>query len=201
LIKHESSLGKQHDYRGSASMDHLFRLARLIIQPKTRSPQPFPAILFNLVFLFLVLAPTKQARTIITYVFQSGTPAAIRNFLQPEAGCKWLGVGGQVFSQTGNPTTGLVVKLSGSLEGKQLLQFGVTGSSIKLGPGGFQFQLSDHPIASQGTVTIQLFDIAGVPQSGIFHLTTYNDCAKNLIIANLILARFDKFAFLPLVVR
>src|SRR5687768_15174933 len=31
------------------------------------------------------------------YIVQSGTPLGITNFLHPEAGCSWLGVGGQAF--------------------------------------------------------------------------------------------------------
>ena len=35
------------------------------------------------------------------YSFQMGTPAALPNFIDTDAGCNWMGVGGQVFSDVG----------------------------------------------------------------------------------------------------
>ena len=94
------------------------------------------------------------------YSIQRGTPAAIPNFIDITAGCNWLGIGGQVFDQTGSPINGLSIKISGTLEGRQVLLYKTTGSSQRFGPGGFDLKLGDHPVASQ-TLRLQLFDAAG----------------------------------------
>jgi hypothetical protein len=39
------------------------------------------------------------------YRLQAGTPRFMANFIQPEAGCNWMGVGGQAFNLGGQPVT------------------------------------------------------------------------------------------------
>jgi hypothetical protein len=117
---------------------------------------------------------------------QKGTPIGIQNFVQLEKGCNWSGIGGQVFSQSGTPITGLVIKLTGKLEGQNILYYAVTGGSLQFGPGGFLIELTDHPVASKNTATLQVLDITGVEKSAPIPLVTYGDCTRNLLLVNII---------------
>jgi len=117
---------------------------------------------------------------------QKGTPIGIPNFVQLDKGCNWSGIGGQVFSKSGTPITGFVIKLAGKLEGQNILYYAVTGGSIQFGPGGFLIELTDHLVASKNTATLQVLDITGVEKSAPIPLTTYGDCSHNLLLVNII---------------
>jgi hypothetical protein len=118
------------------------------------------------------------------YYLQPGTPSSIQNFIKPEEGCNWTGVGGQVFDINGKPVTGLIVSISGVLSGQQILQYAMTGTSMQLGPGGFDITLSNHPESTQNSLMIQLLDGAGIPLISPLAITTSDQCEKNLIIIN-----------------
>jgi hypothetical protein len=60
----------------------------------------------------------------------------------------------------------------------------LTGSASILGPAGYVFNLSDHPIASEGTLWIQLNDTAGVPLSDKVSLNTSDSCEQNFVLVN-----------------
>jgi hypothetical protein len=116
----------------------------------------------------------------MSYVPQ-GEPQAIRDYLHEE--CKWMGVGGSVFDLRGSPVTGLIVQLGGTLEGKLFdMQTSMTGIALQYGESGYEFTIADHPIASNGTLWVQLADQAGLPLSNKIHFNTYDDCQKNLIV-------------------
>lgn len=121
------------------------------------------------------------------FLLQSGTPAMTSNFVNPGAGCNWMGVGGQVFGKDEKPIPGLIAEVEGTLDGKPVLFLALTGSSSVLGPGGFEITLANRSIASQGTLTLQLFDLNGTPQSKKIPFDTIageESCEKNLIIMN-----------------
>jgi hypothetical protein len=125
---------------------------------------------------------------------QSGTPVATANFVQPQAACAWMGVAGQVFYPDGVPATTLVVEVTGSLAGKPVLQLALTGNSPVLGPGGFELQLASSPQASQGTLTVQIFDLLGTALSDKIAFDTYSGadaCSRNLILINFSALRSD----------
>lgn len=121
------------------------------------------------------------------FIVQTGTPVETANFLHPEAGCNWLGVGGQVFGKDEKPVTGLVVEVGGTLADSPVLFLTLTGGNTILGPGGYEITISDQPIASEGSLWVQLFDLNGIPQSEQIYFDTYaenDNCEKNLIIVN-----------------
>ena len=122
----------------------------------------------------------------ITFFIQSGTPASMVNFLQHEKGCNWMGIAGQVFGIDGEPLTGLSVHLEGVLDGIPINSSTVTGDIPALGPAGFVFQISDHPIASDGALWLQLLDSSGIPRTGRILLTTHSDCNHNLVLVNFV---------------
>jgi len=117
------------------------------------------------------------------YGLQSGTPAVIQNFLNTD-GCNYLGVGGQVFKLNGEAVTGLVVEITGTLNGKNVLYLGLTGNAQNLGPGGFELKIGNQPVDSSGTLKIQVFNLSGVPQTPLVPINTYADCNKNFILVN-----------------
>jgi hypothetical protein len=118
-----------------------------------------------------------------SFVVQQGSPQAITNIYDPNAGCNWTGVGGQALDMTGAPVISLIVSLGGSLGGKNFDGvLGLTGTAKQLGPGGFVFTLADKPIASENALWIQLLDQQGLPLSDKVYFSTYNDCNKNLVV-------------------
>lgn len=123
----------------------------------------------------------------IHYMVQSGTPVGTANFLHPESGCNWMGVGGQVFGKDDKPISGLVVEVGGTLQDAPVLMLALTGEATVLGPGGYEIALGNDPVASQETLWLQLFDLEGKPQSEKVYFETYggdNRCEKNLIVVN-----------------
>jgi len=115
---------------------------------------------------------------------QTGSLVALANFVVPEAGCNWLGVGGQAFDLNGNPLTMLVVEVGGRLAGSDVFHLALTGSSTVLGPGGFVIPLADHAIDSSGELWIILYDLAGTALTSKIYFPTYADCTKNFILIN-----------------
>ena len=132
--------------------------------------------------------PTKAGPTVtpggMSFVVKAGTIKAIPNLFHPEAGCNWMGVGGQAFDLSGAPIQqGLIVQLGGTLEGRTFeTQMTLTTLAPQYGPGGYEFTISDHPIASKATLWLQLLDQASLPLSDKVYFDTYSDCEKNLVI-------------------
>ena len=114
------------------------------------------------------------------FLMQTGTPVQIPNFVQPDAGCSWTGVGGQVFNQGGEPVTGIVIRVTGSLNGSAIDAFAVSGGSIKFGAGGYEIELARSAVASKNTLYMQLIDLGGAPRSPLLALETSADCSANL---------------------
>jgi hypothetical protein len=110
-------------------------------------------------------------------------PYGIANIAN-DAGCNWMGVGGQVFDKAGEPLKLQNIHLEGQLAGLPVSLETLSGSTTQLGPAGYVFNLSDHTIASQETLWIELRDPAGLAMSDRYELTTYQDCQKNLVLVN-----------------
>jgi hypothetical protein len=148
--------------------------------------------------IFNPFVPADSGRFV--FLPQAGTPAAIQNFIQPAAACNWMGIGGQVFDRSGLPVTGLVVKLTGTLDGKAVAWHALSGSSLQFTPGGFDIHVADHPVATH-SLTIQLLDVLGEARSRPFVLQTYDSCQKNLVVINLVERFVVTELFFPLVRR
>jgi len=115
---------------------------------------------------------------------QAGTPLGMANIARTEEGCNWLGIGGQVLDRAGIPVLYLVVEVGGRLGERPLFELALTGSEVVFGPGGYVVKIADRPIESDGTVWVQVFDLAGIAQTQKIYLTTYPDCERNLILVN-----------------
>ncbi len=120
------------------------------------------------------------------YAFSlQGTPAPVSTTLiKNEVGCEWQGVAGQALDTRGSPIVGLLIKITGTLEGKPVDLTGLTGTETRYGDGGFELQLSSSPVNSSGELSIQLLDNSGLPLSQPFRFDTNADCKKNLILVN-----------------
>ncbi|WP_299027399.1 hypothetical protein [uncultured Thermanaerothrix sp.] len=124
--------------------------------------------------------PTSPYR----YAFAvQGKPNAISAALYyPERTCDWTGVAGRVFDIQGSPAIGIRVSLQGYLGGKSMSLLSLTGTASLYGPSGFEFTLADRPLASRGTLYIQLLDQADLPLSPQIAFDTFAECDKNLIL-------------------
>jgi hypothetical protein len=115
---------------------------------------------------------------------QPDSPRLTTNFANTKA-CQWMGVAGQVFdNDTKAAVTGLAVRIGGQLGTFPVDQTSLTGSAPAYGPGGYELVLSDHPIASNKTVWIQILDTAGVPLSDKVYFVTSDKCSENLVLFN-----------------
>ncbi len=118
------------------------------------------------------------------FVLQVGCPAPMENFSN-ESGCEYMGVFGQVFNMDNQPILDLTVHLGGELEGiGEIDLYALTGSELDVGPGGYLFNVATEPIASTGTLWIQLEDGSGNPISEQVYLDTSDSCSENLIMVN-----------------
>jgi len=131
-------------------------------------------------------ATNTPSPTPFPYRLQPGSPAYINNYAHPQAGCNWIGVAGQVFGQQGVPQPNLVVVVKGFYDGKGIDAVGVTGTVAGdiYGPGGYEVPFSNKLLATQGKLTVQVFDISGNPLTEAVAFDTYTSCSKNLIIIN-----------------
>jgi len=127
--------------------------------------------------------PTAEATTEAAFVVQPGSNVRVANFAN-DLGCAWMGVAGQVFDKDRNPLVGITVHVEGQLAGSLVDQDSLTGSNPRIGPAGYTVNLSDHPIASDGTIWIQLMDTAGLDLSDQVYFSTSVDCDENLVFIN-----------------
>lgn len=117
-----------------------------------------------------------------SFIIQPGYPDYLPAFTQPEAGCAWVGVAGQVLDQFNQPLPGIRVHVTGSFNGLRIESTVTSGDHTAYGPAGFEIQVGTQSIESQNNLTIQLLNDSGQPLSPPFPLSTYADCQKNLIL-------------------
>ena len=129
------------------------------------------------------VTPSLEATTQAPFVVQPGSNVLVANFAN-DLGCAWMGVAGQVFDMDRNPLVGITVHVEGQLAGQLVNQDSVTGSNPRIGEAGYTINLSDHPIASDGTMWIQLKDTAGLNLSNQVYFSTSTKCDQNLVFIN-----------------
>jgi hypothetical protein len=104
------------------------------------------------------------------------------DYYHPDSGCNWMGVAGQAVDMNNSPVLYLAIHISGTIGGKFIDYFSLTGTAPNYGQAGFEFVLADKAIASTDTLWIQLVDQQNLPLTDQVKLTTYNDCSKNLVM-------------------
>ncbi len=131
--------------------------------------------------------PTPTSTSVTSsapYQVQPDTPVYLPNFGHPAAGNNWLGVAGQVFSKSGLPVNNIVVVVEGTLNGQAIDELSLTGISSIYGAGGYEIVLGSQPIASSGTLSITLYNLAGQALTDPLYFNTYADPLKNLVLIN-----------------
>ncbi|KXK12524.1 MAG: hypothetical protein UZ14_CFX002002224 [Chloroflexi bacterium OLB14] len=102
--------------------------------------------------------------------------------IHPDAACNWQGVAGTIVDAKNADMIGITVRLTGFYNGKTKNELTVSGISPAFGKSGFEFFLSAVPVSSDGLLTIQILDQAGLPLSSIIEIDTFSDCSKNLVL-------------------
>ncbi len=135
----------------------------------TPTPTPAPAV-----------TPTAYP-----YELQPGTPTYTSSkIFHSESNCNWLSVAGQVLDAQGQGVVVAVV-VRGALDGQVIDRYTLSGqASQRFGPGGYEIQLSNHPVASEHTLYVQLVDPSGVPLSAQVYFDTHDTCAENIVLVN-----------------
>ena len=141
----------------------------------TNSPQPTETPI-----------PTADLESGTTFTTQDGSPSYEINSYHPDAGCNWLGVGGQIFDKDGAPVSGILVEAGGMLGEIEISVLTLSGMAGEYGEGGFEIRLHDSPVASEGDVWIQLLDQANLPLTEQITFQTYDSCDSNLIRINFV---------------
>jgi hypothetical protein len=144
--------------------------------------QPSPTV-FSLVPPTRTPLPSATARA----PFSTNVTPIESVLIHPDLGCGWFGIGGTVKDANNADMVGMVLRLSGTLNGGVVEKLAVSGTALDYGQSGFEFQLGTKPVASNKLLTLQLLDQGGHPQADNVYIITYNDCKKNLI-----LVRFKK---------
>lgn len=117
------------------------------------------------------------------FALQPGNPVQIPNIANDDA-CDWMGVGGQVFNIENQPIVSLGIHLEGELDGNPISLDTLSGSAPDIGPSGYVFNLSDHPIASDSTIWLYLHDGGGSSLSDQVFIVTSEECSKNFVMLN-----------------
>jgi len=140
-------------------------------------------------FILFTISPTPEETSQpgeMPFEISPGTPVSTSSLaFHPGAGCNWFGVAGQVFDLSGAPVSGQQVQLGGTLAGSSLSLLSLTGLANAYGTAGFyEFNLGDKPVASNGTLWVQLLDQAGLAMSDKIYFDTFDSCEKNLVFIN-----------------
>ena len=128
--------------------------------------------------------PTADLESGTTFTIQDGSPSFEVNFTHPDAGCSWLGVGGEVFDKDGEPVPGVLIEVGGSIGDESVEGLTLSGMASAFGESGYEITLGDGPADSNNTAYIQLLDQANLPLSEPIYFQTIDSCDSNLIRIN-----------------
>ena len=150
--------------------------------PPTWTPFPSPTF-------FSLVPPTKTPRPPTPTRTPKAPFSVIVNYVPstifyPELGCSYFGIAGEAVDSKNAPYKFGIIKVGGTINGQRIdpdAHTTVTGVATQFGVGGFEIVLQLPPTNSTGTLWIQMFDVAGIPQSEQKPINTYEDCQKNLV--------------------
>jgi hypothetical protein len=114
--------------------------------------------------------------------FNATTTYIDSTIIHPEAACNWQGVAGTIVDSNNADMIGITVRLTGFYNGKTQNSLTVSGVAPAYGKSGFEFFLGTVPISSDGLLSIQILDQAGLPLSANIEIDTFSDCSKNLVL-------------------
>jgi hypothetical protein len=133
---------------------------------------------------FSLVPPTRTPSPTATQraPFSATVNQVESTIIHPDLACNWAGIGGTVVDANNSPVIGTVVVLRGTLNGSRIEQQTVSGINKEYGPSGFEFVLGNAPVASNGTLVVQLVDQQNIPLSDPVEINTSADCTKNLVM-------------------
>jgi len=155
-------------------------LTEIIITATASLPTQVPSLTPT---IMLSATPTQ-----FPLALQAGTPLYSTNFGYPDEGCKWLGVGGQIFAKDGKPINNLVVWIRGTIKDIPLEIIALTGTAAgdKYGPGGYEAILAKEAMETSGNFSIQVLDLDGNVLTEQIFFDTHAACDKNLVLINFV---------------
>jgi hypothetical protein len=103
----------------------------------------------------------------------------------PDASCSWMGIAGQAVDKSNAPVMYLTIHIGGFLNGQKIDYLTLTGTAPDYGQAGFEFKLGDMPVATSGTMWIQILDQSGAPLTDKVYFDTKDSCDKNLVLFRL----------------
>lgn len=127
---------------------------------------------------------TDTTRPYAPFPFMMQGPPAFRPGSDFSHTCDWMGVAGHVVDLQDRPATGITVQLVGSLNKLYVEQTSLTGTALAYGSSGYEFTLTNTPVASMKSLSVYLLDQAGLQLSEKVTFDTFADCTKNLILIN-----------------
>lgn len=132
---------------------------------------------------------TATRRAPYPFATQS-TPVPLNAALfNPNHGCNWTGIAGQITDLNGNPIVGIQVRLVGIFNKKYLDYLTLSGTAPIYGPSGYEFTLGEQPLQTNESVWLQLVEVNGIPLSERVYIKTYAECDKNLLLLNFVQVR------------
>jgi len=134
--------------------------------------------LVSLITPSMTPTPTKTPKA----PFTANVTYIDSTIIHPEAACNWQGVAGTIIDANNADMLGIAIRVTGFYNNKTKNELTVSGIAPAYGRSGFEFFLGTVPISSDGLLTIQIFDQAGLPLSDNIPINTYNDCKKNLVL-------------------
>jgi hypothetical protein len=157
----------------------------LEVTPSNTPHSTFTPLLTNTPFSLVPPTETPRPTNTPETQFNASSVTAVRSTFIPhlqDLGCGWFGVGGTVDDINNSPIVGVVVRLTGTLNGNHIELTTVSGVSSDYGKAGYEFVLGGVPLESNKEMYVQLLDQAGLPLSEKVFLATSTDCEKNLIL-------------------
>jgi hypothetical protein len=130
--------------------------------------------------------PTADLESGVTFGIQDGSPSYEINTVHADSGCNWLGVAGQIFDFDGIPVSGILVEVSGTLNGQEISGLTLSGMAPAYGEGGYELTISDSPASPTDEIWVQLLDQANLPLSDKIYFQTYDSCDSNLVKVNFV---------------
>jgi len=127
-------------------------------------------------------SPTAEPTPTPLLGLQSGSARYIQAFNHLDRGCNWVGVAGQVFDANGAGMPDVLITVSGKLEGRQTEWMALTNSDSPYGPGGYEVMLANRMYNPPPPLTIQAFNLQGLPISEPYQFAFPGAFEANLLI-------------------
>lgn len=115
-----------------------------------------------------------------------GQPVAMANIVfHPDYDCQWQGVAGKVVDLQGKHLVGMLLRLTGTYNGRTVDMTTLSGGASKwYGDSGYEFVLGTKAVDSRSTLAVQVLDQSLRPLSSRVVFDTYSTCDKNLTLIN-----------------